>query len=231
MYVDSWNFGYQIQLANNWLFEASYMGNKSTHIWTGEDINPGIFIPGNCGGSPCSTTDNIDQRRLLYLLNPTAGSLITDIYQLDTGANAEYHGLLLKVQHRFSKHYTILGNYTYSHCISEGDFQGDLGGPQTQNPFNRNAERGNCGFDLRQIFNLTLIAQSPRFSNTFMNAAMGNWQISPIVTYHTGSWYAPYDGIDNSLSGVGLDRPDAIGNPYVKNLHTPAIGCRPVPSL
>jgi Carboxypeptidase regulatory-like domain len=220
MSVHAWNLSYQLQLASNWMFEASYMGNKSTHIWTGADINPGIYIPGTCGSSPCSTTDNISQRRLLYLINPTTGAQISDIYQLDAGSNGEYQALLLKVQHRFSSHYTILGNYTYSHCISEGDFQGDMGGAYTQNPFNRNAERGNCGFDLRHIFNLTLIAQTPRFSNSFANGVLGNWQISPIVAYHSGSWYGVYAGIDNSLSGVGLDRPNAIGNPYIKNTNT-----------
>jgi len=220
MSVHAWNLSYQLQLANNWMFEASYMGNKSTHIWTGADMNPAIYIPGTCGGSPCSTTDNIDQRRLLYLINPTTGSQISDIYQLDAGSNGTYEALLLKVQHRFSNNYTILGNYTYSHCISEGDFQGDMGGAYTQNPFNRNAERGNCGFDLRHIFNLTVIAQSPHFSNSWANRVLGNWQISPVVAYHSGSWFAPYDGIDNSLSGVGLDRPNAIGNPYIRNTST-----------
>ena len=220
MSVHQWSLSYQLQIANNWMFEASYMGNKSTHIWTGADINPAGYIPGTCGSSPCSTTDNISQRRVLYLINPTTGSQISDIYQLDAGSNGEYEALLLKVQHRFSNNYTILGNYTYSHCISEGDFQGDMGGAYTQNPFNRNAERGNCGFDLRHIFNLTFIAQSPHFSNAWTNRVLGNWQISPIVAYHSGSWFAPYDGIDNSLSGVGLDRPNAIGNPYTRNTST-----------
>jgi hypothetical protein len=112
-------------------------------------------MPGTCGGSPCSTTSNTNQRRVLSLINPVAGSLISDIFQADDGANSEYHGLLLKGEHRFSNHYTMIANYTYSHCISEADFSGDLGGAYTQNPYSRNGERGNCGFDLRQIFNLS----------------------------------------------------------------------------
>ena len=217
MYVSQWNLGYQIQLTKDWLLAADYVGNKSTHIWTGEDINPGVFIPGTCDGAPCSTEDNIDQRRVLYLINPVTGPAFSDIYHLDAGSNGQYQGLLLKAQHRFSDRYTILGNYTWSHCISEGDFQGDLGGPQTQDPFNRRAERGNCGFDLRQIFNLTFIAQSPHFQNTWTNRLLSNWQLSPIVAYHTGTWFYALDGVDNSLSGVGLDRPDVSGNPYVKS--------------
>ncbi len=216
MYVAEWNLSYQIQLTNNWLLAATYIGNKTTHIWTGEDINPGIFIPGNCGANPCSTPDNVNQRRVLYLINPVTGTALSDIYHLDAGSNGEYNALFLKVQHRFSNHYTILGNYTWSHCIDEGDFQGDMGGPYTQNPFNRNAERGNCGFDIRQIFNLSLIAQTPRFNNLWTDRFLGNWQISPIVSAHTGTWFYPLLGFDNSMSGVFLDRPNAVGNPYLR---------------
>jgi len=217
MYVNQWNLGYQIQLANNWLVAADYVGNKTTHIWTGEDINPAVFIPGMCNGSPCSTPDNESQRRLLSLINPVAGMGLSDIYHLDAGSNGEYEGLLAKVQHRFSSNYTILGNYTWSHCISETDFQGDMGGPYTQNPFNRNADRGNCSFDIRQIFNVTFIAQTPKFSNPWTNRFLGNWQLSPIVAAHTGTWFYALDGFDNCLCGVFLDRPNVSGNPYVKS--------------
>jgi hypothetical protein len=217
MYVNQWNFSYQLQLTSNWLLAADYVGNKSTHIWTSEDINPGVFVPGVCGGAPCSTTDNVDQRRVLYMINPVTGAAFSDIYRLDAGSNGLYEGLLLKAQHRFSDHYTILGNYTWSHCISEGDFQGDMGGPYTQNPFDRRGERGNCGFDIRQIFNLTFIAQTPRFSGLWTNRLLGNWQLSPIVAYHTGTWFYASAGVDNSLSGVFLDRPNVLGNPYIKS--------------
>jgi len=217
MDVIQWNLGYQIQLTNNWLLAADYVGNKSTHIWTGEDINSAVFIPGMCNGSPCSTTDNEQQRRVLSLINPVAGMGLSDIYHLDAGSNGEYQGLLLKVQHRFNSHYTILGNYTWSHCISETDFQGDMGGPYTQNPFDRNADRGNCSFDLRHIFNLSFIAQMPHFANPWTNRFLSDWQLSPLVAVHSGTWFYALDGVDNCLCGVFLDRPDVSGNPYVKS--------------
>ena len=186
----------------------------------GEDVNPGVYIPGTCNGSPCSTTSNTNQRRVLYLINPVAGSLISDIFQADDGANAEYNGLLLKTEHRFSNHYSILANYAWAHCISEADAEGDLGGPQTQNPYNRNGERGNCGFDLRGTFNLTFVVESPRLANRWANRLLGNWQLAPIFSIHTGTWFSVFTGLDNSLTGIGLDRPNVVGNPYVRNLST-----------
>ncbi len=212
-----WNLTYQRQLARDWLISATYMGNKTTHIWTGSDVNPGIYIPGTCNGAPCSTTSNTNQRRLLYLINPVAGSYYSDIYQAIDGANAEYNGLLMKVEHRFARNYTILANYTYSHCISEADFGGDLGGSNTSQPFNLKADRGNCGFDLRHVFNLSFVALSPHFRGTWTNRLLSNWQLAPIVTVHSGMWFSPMTGLDNSLTGIGLDRPNAVGNPYMNS--------------
>lgn len=218
--VYQWDLSYERQLANNWLISATYLGNKSTHVWTGEDVDPAVYTPGMCNGSPCSTTANTNQRRVLYLINPVAGSLISDIFQADDGGNAEYNGVLVKAEHRFSNHYTLIANYTYSHCISEADFEGDLGGPQTQEPYNRNAERGNCGFDLRQIFNLSFVVESPHFANPWTNRLLSNWKLAPIFSIHSGLWFTVFTGLDNSLTGIGLDRPNVNGNPYERNYAT-----------
>ena len=218
--VYQWNLSYERQLANNWLVSATYIGNKSSHIWSGEDVNPAVYMPGTCSGAPCSTTSNTNQRRVLSLINPVAGALISDIFQADDGANADYNGLLVKAEHRFSNHYTMIANYTYSHCISEADFSGDLGGAYTQNPYNRNGERGNCGFDLRQIFNLSFVVESPHFSNVWTNRLLGNWKLAPIFSIHSGLWFTVITGLDNSLTGVGNDRPNVVANPYVRNLQT-----------
>src|SRR5215813_3698257 len=65
------------------------------------------------------------------------------------------------LQHRFSKGFTLLTNYTWSHCVSEVDFTGELAGSQYQNPFDRHANRGNCNFDVRHNFNTSLVATAP----------------------------------------------------------------------
>jgi hypothetical protein len=52
------------------------------------------------------------------------------------------------------------------------------------------------------------------------NALLGDWQLSPIVSVRTGFPFGPAAGRDNSRSGVGADRPNLVGDPYVKNLNT-----------
>lgn len=219
-YTQEWDFGYQRQAGADWLFSATYLGNKTTHLWLGTEEDPAVFIPGTCNGSACSTTKNESQRRVLYLQNPAAGTYYSTIALTDDGANAEYNGLLLSARHRFSQNYTVLANYTYSHCISEGNFSGELTGPSYQNPYNRDADRASCDFDLRQIVNLSVVALTPHFKERWAGLLLSNWQIAPIVSLHNGFPFTPTTGLDNSLTGVGLDRPNVIGNPYLQNTST-----------
>jgi hypothetical protein len=213
-HLDQWDVSYQRQLTNNWLMTVTYMGNKSTHVWTTVEGDPAVYLPGS------SSLANTAQRRVLYLQNPVAGNYYSSMVTEDDGANAEYEALLASVQHRFNGHYTLLANYTYSHCISTGDFESAPWTGQTQNPYDRNADRGNCGFDLRHIFNLSFVAQSPRFKNPWTNRLLGNWQLAPIVSLHGGEWFSPWTGYDASLTAVGCDRPNVTGNPYTRNTST-----------
>jgi hypothetical protein len=196
-----WNVSYQRQLGREWLATANYLGNKTTHIWGSYDLNPSLYIPGSS-----AATNN---RRIYYLENPAQGQYYSSIQQTDDGGNAEYNALLLSIQHRFSNHYLFVTNYTFSHCISEVDFLGELGNEIYQNPNNRNAERSSCGFDHRQNFNTSLVVTSPAVGNAFVKRLTGNWQISPLITFLSGEPLTPTDGgKDISLSGELFDRPN-----------------------
>jgi len=65
-----------------------------------------------------------------------------------------------------------------------------------------------------------VLTTSPKFANRILEAGLGNWQLSVLFTAHTGFPFAPTTGVDDSLTGIGLDRPNMVGNPYTKNLST-----------
>jgi hypothetical protein len=97
----------------------------------------------------------------------------------------------------------------------------DLGnGPLYQNPLNRNADYGVCDFDLRHSAVASLVVASPRFASKWMDRMLGDWQLSPIVSVHSGFPFTPTSGQDNSRTGEGADRPNVVGDPYVQNLNT-----------
>lgn len=219
-YMTQWNISYQRQLWGNWMVSASYLGNKTTHLWLSVDVNPAVYIPGKCGGSACSTTGNTNQRRVLYLANPDQGQYYGPVITTDNGANATYNGLLTSIQHRFSHGFTFLANYTWSHCISDGDFAGNVGNEQYQNQASRSADRGDCNFDIRHIFNASLVAMSPSIGGARLSRVLRNWQLAPLVRATSGLPVIVAIGKDNSLTGIGLDRPDLVPgvDPYTTSM-------------
>ncbi len=217
-YMEQWNVALQKQL-RDWLFSATYLGNRTVHLEYPAVLNPAIYIPGSCAAGqygltaagPCSTTGNENYRRVMYLANSAVAKYYGALNLFGDGGVATYNGLLLSAQHRFKHNYTVLANYTWSHCLDDAEV-GLNGAAAFQNPFNRNAEYANCAADVRQVFNLSMVVRSPRFSSPWVRRVAGGWQLSPIFTAQTGFYSTVTDGVDNSLTGV-TDRPNLVGNP------------------
>jgi Carboxypeptidase regulatory-like domain len=206
-----WNFSYQRQIGADWLATISYLGNRTSHVWIGQELNPAIYSPSVCAQFTTGcTTGNTQQRKLLNQINPSQGQFYGNVDIVDDGANASYNALLASVNKRLSAGLTMLANYTWSHCISDGDFRGDVTGPSYQNPFNRRADRGDCNFDVRHIFNGSVVATSPVRGSGFVAHLLGNWQIAPLIRALSGIPLNVTTGTDVSLTGVGLDRPNLV---------------------
>ena len=223
-YVANWNVTYQRQLFKDWMVSASYLGNKTTHLWIAEERNPSEYIPGNCvagqygltAAGPCSSTSNSNQRRLLYLANPASGTYYASIDTMDDGAVAHYEGLILSLQHSFSHNFSMNANFTDSYCISDYDFGAALAGSTNSQVFNRHADWGPCISDTRSIFNLTGVAQTGfHFGNKALNGVVNNWQLSPLMHASSGQPLNITSGKDNSLTTLGNDRPNqALSDVY-----------------
>ncbi len=120
-YVMHWNLSFQHQFGKDWLTTVNYIGNKGTHILGSYDVDPAVYIPGSS-----ASTNN---RRVLYLQNPAQGQYYSDIQVADDGGVSHYNGLVSSLQHRFAQHFTLLSNFTWSHCTSDvTDFTGELAG-------------------------------------------------------------------------------------------------------
>jgi hypothetical protein len=214
--ITEWNLSYQRQFAGNWMGSASYIGTKTSHLWLGYDLNAAIPV----GGIPIS---DIADRRPLHILSPADGALIGSLLEIDDGGNATYNGLLVSVQHRFSHGFTLLSNYTWSHCISDGDSVGNIRQTYYQIQTNRRADRGACNFDTRHIFNTSFVIQSPMTGQKGVAAqVLGGWQFAPIIRATTGIATNLTAGADNSGTGdsslLVTDRPNLVmSDPYMHN--------------
>jgi hypothetical protein len=233
--VNRWTLAVQRQIGTSWLVSATYIGSQTSHLVVTHQLNPGEFLGlGSCTlplsgtkvWNPCSQTANLQDRRLFSLISPANGKLVGFMDYFDAGGTSSYNGLLLTAQRRLSRGVAITANYTWSHCI--GDLtQGsgvNGGGTGYQDLTDRAFDRGNCasqqiagtfGADRRQIFNVTLVAESPRFANNILRTVASGWRLAPIFSGYSGGFVSLTAGTDRALDGNSNQRPNQLnGDPY-----------------
>lgn len=232
--VYQWTASVEQDLGHGWNFSLNYLGNENAHLWLGIGLNPAVYIPGtstgkagSCGamtnvpkaGSPCSSTKNYNDRTVLSLINAAQGAYYNQNFtQLFTGGTSSYNGMIAALQHRMSNSFSFLANYTWSHCISTGDANGDVTGDSFMIPSDPRRDRGPCGFDVRHIFNTTVVARS-NFSTLhgWSGALANHWEVAPLIRVLSGVPLNVTTGsTDVSLTGQALDRPNLVSgaNPY-----------------
>uniref|UniRef100_Q022M5 TonB-dependent receptor n=1 Tax=Solibacter usitatus (strain Ellin6076) TaxID=234267 RepID=Q022M5_SOLUE len=224
--INTWNLSIQRQVGK-WLISGSYLGNHTAHLWSSRELNPQIYIPGNCTAGqygltapgPCSSTsaNNTAARRLLTLANPTWGPWYSTIAYLDAGATSSYNGMILSAQHRMSNNFSMLANWTYSHCLADPSTT-ELTGPSYVDPNNRSADRSNCSSDHRQQVNISGVLTTPTVHNRLLGLLTNGWQAAPIFHWSTGNLTTVTYGTDVALTGAGNQRAQQIlPNVYTAN--------------
>jgi len=83
-------------------------------------------------------------RKALVLENPLEGPKFTGgLTQNASTANSAYNGVVVSAEHRMSHEFSILANYTYSHCLDMFE-NGENVSATYQNPANPRGDWGNC---------------------------------------------------------------------------------------
>jgi hypothetical protein len=155
------------------------------------------------GGLPCDTAQ--------CFVNP----LVVQNNAYSSEAYALYEGGILEIRKRFSDHFTLFGNYTYSKAIDTStDFNSDYG---PQDPTNINLDRSLSEFDERHKVVLAGVFDSP-----WKQKVLSGFQFSPIVSYHSGHPFNLLAGGevngDNHTTNerpIGAPRDTGLGPNYV----------------
>ena len=206
-----WNFSVQHQLANSTTLQVGYVGQYADHLaqpmWLKQNIlNPnGTVSPGPyLAGNPALKND----------IGAISG----------TFANAwmDYNALQAVLQKRMSSGLQSQVAYTYSKCMTNsggyygtwGSTQASPGMPYWQNVYDGKSEKGPCFYD--ETHNLTsyVLYQLPfgrgkKFGsnmNKAANGVVGGWQVSGILTMHTGFAMTVNNWGDPSNTGGWVSR-------------------------
>ncbi len=193
-YVYEWNLSVARSISN-WLLEATYMGNSSHHIEMRVEIDP--ELPG--------------------AVYPIAGFAALEENE-NTGVSS-YHGLVTRVEHRFSSGFSLLGSYTFSKCLGL-PWQDQF----TWNPLNLRLDRGHCTWDMNQNLTANSIYELPfgkgkAFLNRggFANALLGGWKVAAIAGLRSGPWLTL--GSSQALGTFVNALPNVIGPVNNDSLH------------
>ncbi len=195
-YMQNWNFGIERQLAQDLVLELNYLGSKGTHL--------GSFLSTN---DPTPGAGDPNLRRPF----PVAGA----ISELKHIATSKYEGLTAKIEKRFSKGFSLLGSYAYSHSI---DLNSEFGGSSPQNNNCIKCDLGNSGFDQRHVANISYIYIVPQHQgwNPILRHVVGGWEVAGISTFETGRAYNVGINFDDANVGArgNFQRPNLVGNPF-----------------
>ena len=155
------------------------------------------------GGLPCDTAQ--------CFVNP----LVVQNNQYSSVGFAQYEGGIVEVKKRFSDHFTLFGNYTYSKAFDTStDYNSDYG---PQDPTNLNADRALSEFDERHKVVIAGVFDSPWKQNI-----LSGFQLAPIFSYHSGHPFNLLAGGevngDNHTTNerpIGAPRDTGLGPNYI----------------
>ena len=114
--------------------------------------------------------------------------------------NSHYNGLQMNYEHRFNAGLSVLGNFTWSNCMTnatgrvECDIDHRISAPVSCPGWASTGTYGRCDFDINKVVHLSGIYELPvgrgkRFlhdSGRVMNAVLGGWVTNWILTLQDG---------------------------------------------
>ena len=203
-YDQQWNITLENELGSGWASRLSYVGSKGTH-WP--------YVR-NLQTPPPSTTPFDPSRRPF-------GAPFQDVYLLDIGGNGSYHGFEAELTRQFSSGVYFRGWYTWRKSLSDviGGLFGSSIGDEIENPFDRKSEKGSLFNTPSHQGRLVAVVPVPygrgqRYgsgSSAFMNQLLGNWTLTPFVTFFGHSRFTPvFGGRDPSNTNNFGGRADQV---------------------
>jgi hypothetical protein len=206
------SFGIERQIGNGMSVSTNYIYVHTTHLPWAIDRNllPGAPIVSGVPGANGLPTNGLpfqDWEAPLCMSNPgqcfaDPSHTILQNNEYASVANAVYHGGTFQLLKRFSSHFSLLANYTYSKAIDDStDFNSDY---SAFNEVDLAAERSRSDFDQRHKVVFAGVVESPwqhsRLSSGF--------ELSSVVSYNSGHPFNLLAGADiNGDNHFTNDRP------------------------
>jgi hypothetical protein len=214
---NQWNLSLQYQLNQTTTVQASYVGQRATHLMVPMPYFQKVLNP----DGTVSPTE--------YLAgNPTLLNEIGQISGTATIGNQDYDALQMLVKKRLGSGLEYSVAYTYSKCMTNNMGYYGQGGQASQsnwyyqNIYDAAAEWGPCDYDAAHNFVTNAVYDIPfgrgrtfgNGMNRALDAVAGGWQAAGILSLHTG-FPLTIGASDASNTGSRGSRADCIAPPDV----------------
>ena len=201
--IQQWNFTVERQLPWTSLIRVAYEGQEAYHLFGSVEGNAAVYDPRL---NAADNRRNVNQRRPLgqYFQGLALGE--------DVGTSS-FNALVVSVEKRMTQGLTFLAGYRFSKCLNESEAAFfDANAYASPNP---RFDRGPCSYNVPNQFRLSFAWRIPETKALGMigRQILGGWETNGIVNLRDGLPYTISSGIDNSLSGIGKDRADIVGDP------------------
>lgn len=207
------SLGVEHEFAGGFSFSANYVWVHTTHLPVAIDTNllPGAPFDTGASGLPSNGIPFQDWGNpqcvatpALCFADPTETILQNNVYS--SIASAVYNGGIFELKKRYSNHFTLLANYTFSKAIDDStDFNSDY---SPDNATCLKCERSLSDFDQRHKIVVAGVFDSPFTSSKIF----GGFQLAPIFSYNSGHPFNLLAGADTNSDGhFTNDRPAGAG--------------------
>ena len=199
-YVEQWNLSLQHEVLRDTVLSVAYVGSHGVHQIEETDANPPV--PNILPNGQLQFSQLIGGKIVMNpFVNPAYGALQIGY----ANGYSKYHSAQLSVTRRLRANWQAQLAYTYSECTDDGSGSYLVdGGTTLANPFNAAYDNAWCAYYNRHSVsvNSTYILPLGR------SKLLAGWQVSGILTYHTGYPVNITDGFSQAYSGGGANRPD-----------------------
>jgi hypothetical protein len=216
-YSQQGEIGIERQISRGLSITGSYIYVHTLKLPVAIDVNlkPAPFVPAGPAGIPIrqwSTSAGFPCAGA-NIVNCFVNPLLLQSDQYSSAGSALYHGGILEIKGRFSNHFTLFANYTYSKAIDQvTDFNSDYG-PNDQTDLA--AERALSTFDQRHKVVIAAVLESPWEGGK--GAGLGErifsgFQLAPIIRYNSPHPFNLLAGTNvNNDRHSTTDRPPGAG--------------------
>jgi hypothetical protein len=218
-YVMQYNLNIQREIAPATVLTVGYVGSKGLHLITEEQDNPPLvcsysqgpgcanptYSNGFAGGyfgflctSPAQP--GCEGQTGVVGSNPDLNPGLGTVPNLTPEAWSAYNSMLVVLNKRFTHDFQMTASYTWSRCLSNGEYLGSFNSASTgafTNPYQLNEDKAVCSFDQTHVFKVNGLYALPFRGNRFVEG----WQISGLLTANSGLPVNIADGYDQATGG------------------------------